>query len=279
MSVIIKNDFIELEINKRGAEMVRFFDIVEKQDILWEKNEDIWKFKAPFLFPKVGSLQPNRYEVDGQKYELANHGFLRTSMFEIEEDGEDFAVLLFSSTHETKVQYPFDFEVRITYKLIEKNVDIKVEITNKSVVEMPFEFGYHPAFKTEKYTQTKIVFPTQLVERYSFYNKPELKIKRKTRNVIHLAQRFFDRRHTMIYKGINSEYVLFTPNYKLKMETKDFPYVAVWSSDESFVCVEPWSNLPDLYPNEKNWIDREEIYHLGVDQTKEFNLRFTLIKD
>lgn len=273
----IENEYIYVEFRSQGAEIVRFFDKEKQQDIIWEQNPEIWKYHAPLLFPKIGSINPSGYYVGSEHYAMANHGFLRTSEFNVKSHSEDTIEFELTQNETTLSVYPYEFNLNITYRIEKKSLAIQISIKNNDKKVLPFELGFHPAFKIQSYLTTKVVFPTQFVERYSYLNKPELRIRRRTRNVIHLAQRFFDRRGTMIYRGINTPYVLVTPNYNLKFECSEFPYLAIWSTHESFVCVEPWTHLPDLFENKANWVDRDNVIRLATHESKKFNIKLSIV--
>ncbi len=277
MSYKIENQFLLIEFSLKGGEIIRFFDKENNQDIVWQNKPEIWKYQTPFLFPKIGSLNPNQYHVGENQYKLENHGFFRTSNLIVEKQSETTISFILKENEETLSRYPYQFEFRLNYTLENQSLNINVEIKNKDKKVMPFELGYHPAFQISRYLDTKIVFPTQFVERYSYLNKTDLRVRRRTRNVIHIAQRFFERRGTLIYKGIKTPYVLVTPNYKLQFESNDFEYLAIWSNNEQFVCVEPWSNLPDLFENKVNWIDRDHITRLAPNEIKNYSLKLTVI--
>ncbi len=277
MSYKIENQFLLIEFSLKGGEIIRFFDKENNQDIVWQNKPEIWKYQTPFLFPKIGSLNPNQYHVGENQYKLENHGFFRTSELSVEKHEDNSITFYLTDNEETLSKYPYQFEIKLIYTLENKSLHIKFEIKNKDKKVMPFELGYHPAFNINRYLDTKVVFPTQFVERYSYLNKPELRVRRRTRNVIHIAQRFFDRRGTLIYKGIKTPYVLVTPNYKLQFESTDFDYLAIWSNNEEFVCVEPWTHLPDLFENKVNWVDRDNITRLASNESKVYTLTLTLL--
>ena len=47
---------------------------------------------------------------------------------------------------ETKKNYPFDFQLDITYRLTGQTITTEWEVTNLGDEEMPFQIGGHPAF-------------------------------------------------------------------------------------------------------------------------------------
>jgi galactose mutarotase-like enzyme len=103
----------------------------------------------PILFPICGNLPENTYQLDGTTYTLNQHGFARNMVWAVtatNTDGAASITLTLSSTPETLVSYPFDFEVAYTYVLKGNTLTIDQQYTNKSDRPMPFSAGFHPYF-------------------------------------------------------------------------------------------------------------------------------------
>jgi len=65
-------------------------------------------------------LKNGKYLYNGQTYSLPQHGFARSSMFEVGEVGVENAIFILRSNDQTRQNYPFDFELIISYYLIER---------------------------------------------------------------------------------------------------------------------------------------------------------------
>ena len=50
------------------------------------------------------------------------------------------------SNAETLQQFPFEFELKMEYRLTENGLEITYLVSNKSNEVMPFSIGAHPAF-------------------------------------------------------------------------------------------------------------------------------------
>ena len=104
----------------------------------------------PFLFPMFGRLQDETYTWEGQSYHMGIHGFAHTSCWQIADSAGDFVRLVLESSPETKAMYPFDFRVSLIYRLELNQLSIKLKFENTGNVPMPFNYGFHPYFLTEK---------------------------------------------------------------------------------------------------------------------------------
>lgn len=114
----------------------------------------------PILFPICGNLPDNRYSVEGQSYELAQHGFARNLPWTVRDRAvkENGAVLelVLESTADTLSVYPFEFQIVFTYRLQGTRLHIDQTYSNKSERPMPFSTGLHPYFHlAEASTRTK----------------------------------------------------------------------------------------------------------------------------
>lgn len=87
MIYIIKNRFLNIEINSIGAEM----QSIKKDNIeyLWQGDNNTWKNKATNIFPFVGKMQDGKYIYNGITYEMGNHGFARHTNFIANKIGDD----------------------------------------------------------------------------------------------------------------------------------------------------------------------------------------------
>ena len=117
-----------------------------------------WRGKAPFLWPAVGiTLDPasgeRGFRVDGRFYPMPAHGFARDHAWRLRAFGRDgagpFAALGLSSDPETRVHYPFDFELTVEYRLADEALRVRytVEAGEENGGPMPFAIGNHVTFR------------------------------------------------------------------------------------------------------------------------------------
>ena len=100
MSITLSSPDLEAQVSPAGAELVRLRDEAGR-DLLWDGDPAFWTGRSPLLFPVVGRLNGDRARVDGAEYSLKQHGFARTSPFEVVEAGPGRAItilLFFSSS-------------------------------------------------------------------------------------------------------------------------------------------------------------------------------------
>jgi galactose mutarotase-like enzyme len=104
----------------------------------------------PVLFPIAGKLPGDRYEVDGRTYPMKQHGFARNLPWTVldQSAGEEGAsvTLGLDASEATRAQYPFEFALRFTYRLLGETLTLEQRFENRGSVAMPAHPGLHPYF-------------------------------------------------------------------------------------------------------------------------------------
>ena len=108
-----------------------------------------WPGQAPILFPIVGSLAEERYWLGGQPYQMPRHGFARRKRFFCVDESNDRLVFSLTDDVETRAQYPFAFELRVTYLLTGQKLGVTHTVLNPAAEPLYFSLGAHPAFRCE----------------------------------------------------------------------------------------------------------------------------------
>ena len=110
----------------------------------------------PFLFPIFGRLQDGRYTWDGEEYAMQIHGFGHTSVWQVAEHRQDLLRLVLESDENTKKQYPFSFRVTLTFRAEDGVLTIHQTYENTGSISMPYNYGFHPYFLTERPEQIAV---------------------------------------------------------------------------------------------------------------------------
>jgi galactose mutarotase-like enzyme len=289
MMFTLKNDQLEIEVNAHGAELVR----VVKNGInyLWEGNPEYWGRTSPVLFPIVGAVAEGKYFVNGEVFQLGQHGFARDMDFELVSQDDKEICFRIVSTEVTRKKYPFDFELRIGYVLDGDTIVVKWEVTNTGDVTMPFSIGAHPAFMagpdlSDYALQMK---DSKGIETYVFDNERGLvDVAAGKVEVIEnlpflpLSKDLFEEYPTLILEG-ESEIMLrsYTHDREVKVAFAGFPYVGIWSPINAagkvapFVCIEPWYGMADTLPTPGVLAEKKGIQLLEASEKFEANYTMT----
>ncbi|UVI30828.1 aldose epimerase family protein [Paenibacillus spongiae] len=194
----------------------------------------------PILFPISGQLVDGRYEWDGVTYSMRNHGVARNRPWEVvslSEEGEAALTLRLRSSEDTRIEYPFDFELLFTYALKDGSLQIRQSYRNRSESSMPIYAGFHPYFRIGS---KRIAYGTD-ASRFLDYNdhviKPihdeiDLEGLKESVALLDASER------AISFPGPEGQGVV-------QMTYSDvFKYVVLWQVDgKPFICVEPWMAL------------------------------------
>lgn len=125
------------------------------QEFLYRNDENLSsperpRCGIPFLFPIFGRLKDGKYMWDAREYAMDIHGFGHTSVWEIGAYTPDTLVLFLEAGEQTLCQYPFRFRVTLTFSVASGTLAIVQRFENLGESPMPYNYGFHPYFLTEK---------------------------------------------------------------------------------------------------------------------------------
>ena len=140
----LHNKLIDVKVDKVGAELRSF--VCDGREIMWQGDKNSWARTAPTLFPFCGGFKNGKYIYKDTEYECLKHGFAKNSEFEVEKKSRKSVTLLLKSSEETLKQYPFEFELRVTYTVSHKSLFVEYDIRNKTDGEMYFSIGSHEGY-------------------------------------------------------------------------------------------------------------------------------------
>ena len=141
----IANDQITVDIAALGAEM-QSIQTRDGRHWLWHGDARYWTGRSPVLFPIVGKAPNDTVSVDGERFQMSQHGFARRSNFELVVEESDRVVYRLRASEASRAMYPFDFQLDIEHRVEGRAVVVTAEVTNHDRRVMPFGIGFHPAF-------------------------------------------------------------------------------------------------------------------------------------
>lgn len=260
---------LEIKTVNKGAELVSAkYDGIEKI----HDGESFWNRHSPILFPIVGKLKDGKTSINGNIYEMGQHGFARD--MEFEEIGENSYVL--KSNEETLKKFPFKFELYVSYEINKNKLTTKYKVVNKDDKMMYFGLGGHPAFNCEYASGKYRLEFDDIEDDLEIYQledglvkeTPEKLSKFVRENRIFLDKKTFEN-DAIIMKNIKSRKVYLKTETKtiLSFEFKNFPYLAIWSKkDAPFICIEPWFNTADKVNSNGIFEEKEDLIELKPNQ-------------
>jgi galactose mutarotase-like enzyme len=174
----------------------------------------------PVLFPSPGKLSDDRFTRPGEGHagKLGQHGFARSSAWEVTEQQGTDVTLKLAANDATRAVYPWDFTLTYRYQLRQTDreaavlrIDQRFETT--SATPVPFGAGFHPYFAVPQATKAKIDLTAAEVD-------------------LHLVDH--DANVATLDLGDGSRIEV--------RASPEFRAWVVWTLEgKDFVCVEPWT--------------------------------------
>ena len=143
----IENEELKVAISSRGAELQSIFNKQTRLEYLWNGDPAFWSKRSPILFPVVGALKEDTYYYANKHYKLSRHGFARDREFETWQQQDNAITFLLKSDEATLQNFPFEFELKVSYSLQQNSLRVAYNVKNISASDMYFSVGGHPAFK------------------------------------------------------------------------------------------------------------------------------------
>ena len=275
MKTVIKNEFLTVEINHKGAELASI--IKDGKNYIWNVDTKFWDKTSPILFPIVGGLKGDFFEYKGEKYQLPRHGFAREFDFELISKTENSALFSLNFSEETLKIYPFKFTLDIEYYLVDSQVFINYKIANVSNEKMYYSIGAHPAFLIDgefddyalEFEKSENLITHHLHDNLFSGETSEINLEGK---ILHLKYSLFEKDAIVLKNSITSSLTLLKNNLpELKVSFPDFPFLGIWTKkDAPFICIEPWLGIADNHNSTGKIEEKEGIQILEGKTAQSF---------
>lgn len=273
MIVTISNSKLSAQIHCKGAELFSLKSIATNQEYIWEGDSKFWGKHSPILFPIVGTLKNNSYTYNDEQFQLLRHGIARDLNFSLIHSTDNQAVFSLKSSEATKKDYPFDFELQLTYTLLNTKLEFNYTIINNDKVTMPFSIGAHPAFAlpnafesyslefNQQETLKCFTLENDLVSDNAF----DIALVNK---MLPLSYSTFEN-DALIFKTLQSRAITILENNQplLKVAFDDFKNLGIWTKvGAPFVCIEPWLGYSDTIHATGNLFEKEGILVVAAQE-------------
>ena len=289
MDYTIKNNMIEVVISDHGAEVQSVKGAHTGEEYMWQADPEIWGRHAPVLFPIVGRLKNDEYKYQGKTYHMGQHGFARDCDFEVENHTQESITFLLKDNEKTREMYPFKFEFRVNYNLMNNLLEENFSVVNKSDETMIFGVGGHPGFnlpvnngeeKEDYYFDMHPSIARVKIPLKGAYLDWNNRCLASTDSFIGLSDELF-KDDALIYElhGHDNKVSLRTDKSKFHINvwTRNAPYVGIWSqypNTANYVCIEPWWGIADREDADGELEHKYGMNHL--EPGKEYQAGFSI---
>lgn len=267
----IENAEFSAEIDPHGAQLTHLINKKGQFDYIWNGKE--WGKHAPVLFPAIGRSNDDEYVLDGQTYQMPQHGFAGDQDFTVAYQSANELVLELVANAETKKMYPFDFKLQVAFKLLSTGLSLSFDVENNSDKAMPYSLGSHPAFNipingTASFENYRVRFDGveeplnvyEIVKTPHPYRTGKEELLSST-NELRLNYATFKPGLRIISNpGVKSVKV-FSPltAHAIQLDVQEFKNICLWTKEDQdcrFLCVEPFNGLPDVLGEPVDWMKK-----------------------
>ena len=256
--VVIGSDRLQARINLHGAQLWQLIDH-DGFDLLWSGEPQVWNGRAPILFPIIGSLADGVYRYRNARYPLSRHGFARNSPFTVIEQSAETALLRLEATPESRMVYPFEFQLDLRFSCSASVLEVAVSVCNTGDNDMPFSFGFHPALRWPLEPGTDradhaIIFAAAEPAPIARLNAEGLVLPDRRPSPVdgrQLALRDdLFAADALIFRDLVSRSVDYGAQHQrgrhIRVDFDNLPQLGVWTKPGAgFICIEPWHGMAD----------------------------------
>ena len=217
----------------------------------------------PVLFPLVSwnSVEGKKhlYQWEGRTWEMPQHGFARRLPWEVTRRTPESVTLELKDNEGTRINYPFSFLHRMTYRLQDGRLYWDQQIENLGTGPMPFSAGFHPYLyvpltdqgrRRESFIRIPHCQKVSPVGEWSSFTREPFSIREWNVNN--------ELEGTLFLTDLEKpELCLVDPFRKLEIvlnfeAAPKHRFVALWtrSRESPFYCLEPWTSLPNSFARE-----------------------------
>lgn len=248
--VTLQNGILEVTISSMGAELqsIRDANGVER---LWQGDPAYWANRAPILFPVAGGFREDAYELNGKRYPMGKHGYVRKLDWAVESADPTTATFLMTERAEG---FPFAYELRAVFTLHANALDVTYRVTSRDKADFWYSVGAHEAYATPEGIEAyEMVFD----EAETLDNSPLVGnlIERtpvtmaENTHTLPLKTEYFAV-DALVFRKLKSRGVTLRSTLHNREIRVDYPgqdTLMFWTKPGAgYICIEPWCNSPDF---------------------------------
>lgn len=259
MLYTIENTSVRVQISDKGAELQSIIGKADGTEYLWQGDAEYWSGRAYNLFPICGRLTDGKYTYKGKTYEMNLHGFARKSIFSVKEQTADSIVFHLGTSDTTLAQYPFHFDLLLTYTLAGASVTTTFTVKNEDSESMIFAVGGHPGFNvpmskkaafTDYYLEFDCAAPAKAIvmSPTCYTTRKTEKFPLENGKILPLRHDLFDNDAIVLQDMCKAVTIKSKKDsHTLRVEYNDMNYLGLWHAPKTeapYLCIEPWWSVP-----------------------------------
>lgn len=281
----ISNGELTVDVAALGAEM-QSIQTRDGRHWMWHGDATYWTGRSPILFPMVGKAPNDTLTIEGERYQMSQHGFARRSNFTLLVEESDRCVYRLEASEASRALYPFDFQLDVEHRLEGRAVVVSAEVTNSDNRVMPYGIGFHPAFAWP--------LPGASVGHQVVLDNGASPARRRLSGGLvtrdELPSTFSEGRLTLEHALFVDDALVFpegagaglvygpSTGPKVHFTWKNLPNLALWTKPGAgFICLEPWHGMAAEAGGSDDLAERPFSELLGPGSVARYAFRAELI--
>jgi galactose mutarotase-like enzyme len=250
---------------ERGYQLFGFETEVNGRpvDVIYTPPGDIEpgdrRYGNPILFPAVGvsyGSRPDSWDYNGAALAMPPHGWARNVYWQVIESGPSAVTAVCLPHPGFKLCFPFDFELRLRYHLINGTLVAETTISNTGTLAFPYALGFHPYLRAPlgaggRRDRCSIALPagTRITSGDGWRT-----LSREPAAVRVIPATAAELPGSVVLEGTGAqllEVVDEASHLAARVSVEDsaesHPVWVIWSAapDAAYVCLEPWTDAPN----------------------------------
>ncbi len=275
--ITLKNKEIEIQVNPELGAALHCFTF-KGINILRPASSQItnpMQQSLFFMIPYCSYIKDGRFNYFGINRHIPKnttqfpdpiHGDGWQSKWQLEKQTADTATLTY--THQKNSGFPFDYNAKVTYTLIDNQLKIDLSLSNPSNLPMPYGMGIHPYFLNPKEAQISFV-STHI---WHHRNDPIFDRPYPTPSQWDFSQgKGISEDFDTAFGGWDGVASITYPNQRLKIDiaAQDiFHHIVLYAPQGAdYFSLEPVSNTPDAFNLAAYGVIGTGIQSIGDNQT------------
>ncbi|NLW56891.1 MAG: hypothetical protein GX050_09840 [Firmicutes bacterium] len=284
MQLNLENEKIKVTLSTYAGQIESIINKQTGNEHWWPYDQQWWPRRTSICFPICGGLTDDEFLYEGETYRLPMHGFLREKEFSIIEQSSNRVVMEYVSNEETKAIYPFDFRFILTQEVKDNALSVIYTVENTGQDDLYYSVGSHYTYKvpiipTEK--QGDYHYRFGAVQKGGKFIMENGAIAGKTadvfngRDTLEISGLFENGSTILDLAEINPHWIQIENKRKsayTKVAFEGFSYCVLWApkGPSPFVCIEPWTGLPDQKNHDKDLTKKLGITKLKSGMKKDY---------
>lgn len=297
MVIELRNNELTVQFKEFGGALSSIKD-EDGIEYLWQGNPQYWSGQAPVLFPICGSVRDDKVSFDSDNKDILRiiprHGLVKKENFLFRQIDEQTIAFTFKSTEVTLKNYPFNFGLKIIYRLHESTITTQYQVTNTENNRiLPYFIGGHPGFNcplidSDIYEDYYLEFSEEETCSIpkSFPETGLLDLQNRTPFLMN--ERKIDLVHSLFshdaitFDKLKSRSVSLKSkksNKGLRVDFKDFSNLIIWSTTNNspFIALEPWSGLSTSLEESDIFEEKRQVTFVEPGETSIKSFDITIL--